>query len=69
MQVTVLVGKDDGFYRQRFDMFLPKGKRDGPLIQYNWNGSDWMTDCQKPLGVAMPEPTLLKQEMGDVGRF
>ena len=32
MQVTVLVGKadDDGVYRQRTDMFLPKGKQDGP---------------------------------------
>ena len=64
MQVTVLVGKDDGFYRQRFDMFLPKGKQDGPLIQYNWNGSDWMPDCQKPLGVAMPKPNFVKAGNG-----
>jgi hypothetical protein len=66
MQVTVLVGKDDGngIYRQRFDMFLPKGKQDGPLIQYNWDGSDWVPDCQVPLGVAMPQPNFVKAGNG-----
>jgi hypothetical protein len=66
MQVTVLVGKDDGngIYRQRFDMFLPKGKQDGPLIQYNWDGSDWMPDCQVSLGVAMPQPNFVRAGNG-----
>ena len=61
MQVTVLVGKaDDGVYRQRTDMFLPREKQDGPRIYYNWTGSDWIPDCQELLGVAMPRPDFVR---------
>jgi hypothetical protein len=66
MQVTVLVGKadDDGVYRQRFDMFLPKRNQDGPLLHYTWNGSDWQPACQEPLGVPMPVPYFAKAGHG-----
>ena len=65
MQVSVLVGKayDDGVYRERFDMFLPKG-RNGTLIQYSWKGSNWMPDCQQPLGVGMPTPDFVEAGHG-----
>ena len=66
MQVTVLVGKadDDGVYRQRTDMFLPKGKQDGPRIYYNWISSNWIPVCQELLGVAMPRPDFVKAGHG-----
>jgi len=65
MQVTVLVGKsDDGVYRQRTDMFLPKGKQDGPRIYYNWNSSNWIASCQEALGVPMPRPDFVKAGHG-----
>jgi hypothetical protein len=66
MQVTVLVGKadNDGVYRQRTDMFLPKGKQDGPRIYYNWDGSNWKADCQERLGVPMPRPDFVKAGRG-----
>ena len=66
MQVTVLVGKadDDGVYRQRFDYFLPREKNDGPLIHYNWKSSNWVADCQEPLGVPMPRPDFVKAGHG-----
>ena len=66
MQVTVLVGKsdEDGVYRQRFDMFLPKEEQDGPNIHSDWNGTDWVAACQDHLGVAMPLPYFVKTGQG-----
>jgi hypothetical protein len=61
MQVTVLVGKVDGVYQQRTDLFLPKGKRGKSCrIYYNWTNSNWIPDCQEPLGVGIPTPHFVR---------
>jgi hypothetical protein len=66
MQVTVLVGKSDkdGLYGQRFDLFLPREKDEGPRIHYTWNGSAWTPACQERLGVAMPWPDFVERGHG-----
>jgi hypothetical protein len=64
MQVTVMVGKVDGVYGDRFDLFLPKGRNDGPRIRSTWDGSNWIPHCQDPLGVAMPKPNFVKAGHG-----